>query len=341
MREEDSQEKQRCDCRYCWLEIGVVNRTISCILLIGISGSLYGVGGFPHLQKLLTMASTMGMVLFSEFCYTSTYKDSDGHTNRRYHYNTTVRYEVDGVDYIYKSDCEDYMEYDFGDKYPILYDPNDPSIATSRELAQVIGFSVLFLLPLLIGIYLFLEMILCRSRCICCKSRKKILFPNGFSHHSNATYICDSADSIRKLPTDIEELEINMSIPPSGPAIIDSLIDFMNKDEVQLKKLHIFSICVASEENPDEGRDCGQRLSTAIASHDSLEYLDISSTDLIGSRNVDHWISTLHSSSNLKCLYLGGMSHYCDRIKHRHLESYCRNRYLGGIFHHLAKTISL
>lgn len=107
-----------------------------------------------------------------------------------------------------------------------------------------------------------------------------------------------------------------MSIPPNGRVIIDSLIEFMNKDEVHLKKLlHIFSTCVVSEENPDEGRYCGQRLSTAIPSHGSLEYLDITSTDLIGNRNVHHWIYSLRSRVNLKCLYLGGMSHYCYRIK--------------------------
>lgn len=98
-------------------------------------------------------------------------------------------------------------------------------------------------------------MILCRSRCICCKSIEKILFPEGFYHHSKEKkYFCDSVNSIRKLPTNIEELEIYMSIPPNGPIIIDSLIEFMNKDEVHLKKLHIFSTCVASEEYPDEGR---------------------------------------------------------------------------------------
>ena len=66
-----------------------------------------------------------------------------------------------------------------------------------------------------------------------------------------------------------------------------------------------------------KGDNCGQRLSTAIVSHGSLEYLDITSTALIGSRNVHHWISSLRSSVNLKCLYLGGMSHYCYRIKYR------------------------
>ncbi|GFH61367.1 predicted protein [Chaetoceros tenuissimus] len=317
MREEDSQEKQGCGCRYCWLEAGVYARISISVGMIVISLICGGASGnFVRLRKFLTMESTTGIVLGSEWCDRKRYI-AEGRTKYRDYYDTTVRYEVDGVDYIYKSDCKYTTEYDFGDNFPILYDLNNPSKATpgSEKLVLSIAHSVLFFPPLLIGSYSLLEMILCRSRYICCKSRKRILFPEGFSHHSNAKHRCDSADSIRKLPTDIEELEINMSIPPSGPIIIDSLIEFMNKEEVHLKKLHIFSICVANEENPDEGRDCGRRLSTAIASHGSLEYLDVSSTDLIGGRNVDDWISALCSSINLKCVYLGGMSHYCDRIK--------------------------
>lgn len=317
MREEDSQERRGCGCRYWWLEAGVYDRIMMSVSMIVTSSILGGSSGtFVRLRRLLTMASTTGTVVLSRWCYTQEYKDKD-QTKYRDHYNTTVTYEVNGIDYFYKKwNCEDTERYEFGDKYPILYDPNDPSKATrSEELVLTIVLSVISLPLLIIGIYLFLEIIFSRSRCICCKSRKNILFPNGFSHHSNSTYTCYTVDSIRKLPTDIEELEINMSIPPSGSAIIDSLIDFMNKEEVNLKKLYIFSICVASEEKPDEGRDCGQRLSTAIASHGSLEYLDVSSTDLIGSRNADNWISAFRSSSNLKYVYLGGMSHYCERIK--------------------------
>ena len=103
------------------------------------------------------------------------------------------------------------------------------------------------------------------------------------------------ADLFRHLPKGLEEL--NIGDCPFQRIAIDALLDWLENPETNLKKLHIRSTCIGGS---SDGKDCGIRLANILARDDcQLEGIALSQTDLIGSRNVNVWVHSLHQNQSL------------------------------------------
>ena len=79
---------------------------------------------------------------------------------------------------------------------------------------------------------------------------------------------------------------------------MDALLDWLENPDTNLKKLHIRSTCIGGS---FDGMECGIRLANILARDDcQLEGVALIHTDLIGSRNVNVWIDSLHQNQSLQ-----------------------------------------
>ena len=64
----------------------------------------------------------------------------------------------------------------------------------------------------------------------------------------------------------------------------------------------------------DEGRETGIRLAKTLAAKNTIEYLMLFETDLMGSRNVDKWSKALKKMTSLKGLNCRGMRDHIENV---------------------------
>ena len=93
---------------------------------------------------------------------------------------------------------------------------------------------------------------------------------------------------------------------------MDAVIDWIEKSS-NLKSLRIFVTFVRGR-NADGGRDIGIRFAKTRTAKNTIESLELSRTDLMGSRNVDEWSEAFEKMTSLKCLDCRGMRRYIENV---------------------------
>lgn len=103
------------------------------------------------------------------------------------------------------------------------------------------------------------------------------------------------ADLFCHLPTGLEELNIgNCSFQRIA---MDALLDWLENPATSLKTVHIRSTCIGGS---SDAMECGILLANILARDDcTLEGIALIHTDLIGSRNLNVWIDSLHQNQSL------------------------------------------
>ena len=110
---------------------------------------------------------------------------------------------------------------------------------------------------------------------------------------------------ISHLPVTFDGLEMYNTKYEDGKGAIDGMIEWVGKAK-SLRRLD----CIFCQVGGDAkgGRDAGSRLAKAMASNhaQSIEYLRLYCTDLVGSGNASEWASGLEKMTELKTLLLYG-----------------------------------
>ena len=98
------------------------------------------------------------------------------------------------------------------------------------------------------------------------------------------------AQVFHHLPRGLEELSIREC--PHGRVAMDALLDWLENESTNLKKLFI-----GGEVG---GEECGERLAKFLARDDcKIEYITLYQTNLIGPRNFNIWIECLEKNQSL------------------------------------------
>jgi len=70
----------------------------------------------------------------------------------------------------------------------------------------------------------------------------------------------------------------------------------------------------------DEGRDAGIKLAKTLAAKNTIEYLWLTATDLMGSRNVDEWSKAFDKMTSLKKVFCKGMMYFIEYVDESTLD---------------------
>ena len=115
-----------------------------------------------------------------------------------------------------------------------------------------------------------------------------------------------AVEMINHLPLSIEKLVIAGG--PSGSPFMKAVIDWIEKS-TNLKSLHIRDTFVGAGMKKgfvggrNKGQDAGIRLAKTLAEKNTIEYLHLDGTDLMGSRNEDEWSKAFRKMTSLKKFY--------------------------------------
>jgi len=93
---------------------------------------------------------------------------------------------------------------------------------------------------------------------------------------------------------------------------MDAVIDWIEKSS-NLKSLCIFVTFVRGR-NADGGRDIGIRFAKTRTAKNTIESLELSRTDLMGSRNVDEWSEAFDKMTLLQELECYEMGNYINSV---------------------------
>ena len=125
-----------------------------------------------------------------------------------------------------------------------------------------------------------------------------------------------AVEMINHLPPSIESLRI--AYAPYGSPFMDAVIDWIEKS-TNLKSFHILGTLVNGR-NVDEGRDAGIKLAKILAAKNTIEYLWLTATDLMGSRNVDEWSKAFEKMTSLKKVFCKGMMYFIEYVDESTLD---------------------
>lgn len=114
----------------------------------------------------------------------------------------------------------------------------------------------------------------------------------------------DVVSFFQNLPIVLEKLEIEEY--PLERVAMDALLDWLENSSKSFKHLSMRCICIGGTAG---GKECGERLAKFLAREDcKLESIQLNSTDLFGSRNVNTWVECLKKSKTSAVVVVLGLS---------------------------------
>ncbi|GFH54215.1 hypothetical protein CTEN210_10691 [Chaetoceros tenuissimus] len=140
---------------------------------------------------------------------------------------------------------------------------------------------------------------------------------------------------MRHLPPSVQVLSVSHF--SYGESMMNALIDWVENAKY-LRSLTIKDTCVGGAEG---GKLCGIRLAKAIGASKTIERLELSATDLVGSRNSEAWEKALQESNenSLSYVELNGMKYLENMVDKSSFDpktSTIRVTSLDGQHHRLA-----